>query len=38
MDPQPFKTAYTPAGQNANNDPWLNLLGMQVEVKIALIK
>jgi hypothetical protein len=26
---QQFKTAYTPDGQNANTNPWLNVLGMK---------
>jgi mannose-6-phosphate isomerase-like protein (cupin superfamily) len=30
-----FKTAYTPAGQNANNAPMLNVLGMEVGVKMT---
>lgn len=35
MNNQPFKPAYTPAGQNANNAPNINVLGMVTKVKIT---
>ena len=35
MTTQQFKTAYTPAGENAYNNPYLNVLGMKVGVKMA---
>ena len=30
-----FKTAYTAPEQNANNEPYLNVMGMRVGVKIS---
>jgi mannose-6-phosphate isomerase-like protein (cupin superfamily) len=35
MNNQSLQPAYTPAGQNANNAPYLNVLGMQVGVKLT---
>ena len=35
METQQLKSAYTPAGENAYNAPYLNLMGMKVGVKIA---
>jgi len=34
MTTQQFKTAFTPAGENAYNNPYLNVLGMKVGMKI----
>ena len=35
METQQLKSTYTPAGENAYNAPYLNLMGMKVGVKIA---
>jgi quercetin dioxygenase-like cupin family protein len=35
MTTEQLKPAFTPAGQNANNAPYLNVLGMQTGVKIT---
>ena len=35
MTTQQFKTAYTAPGENAYNNPFLNVLGMKVGVKMA---